>query len=209
MLDKWGFVWRAPEDGKGSYALEKEPLAQLGPGRPLGFHFDEEGNLIVCNAGSVRSFLCQPIMFPWREGDPALLPRCGFLDGTRPDLQCSPVGGMIPRASSEVCVVALQGLVMLEKGSNKVVLLTSRVSADDPLDPESPIDYANDVTVASNGIIYFTDSVQGIMPRRNWMGFWDTMEAYMLTLFQVRPPSSIYLLPPQASRHDAPCHCVA
>lgn len=88
---------------------------------------------------------------------------------------------------------------MLEKGSNKVVLLTSRVSADDPLDPESPIDYANDVTVASNGIIYFTDSVQGIMPRRNWMGFWDTMEAYMLTLFQVRPPSSIYLLPPQVA----------
>lgn len=74
MLDKWGFVWRAPEDGKGSYALEKEPLAQLGPGRPLGFHFDEEGNLIVCNAGSVRSFLCQPIMFSWREGNPAMLP---------------------------------------------------------------------------------------------------------------------------------------
>lgn len=57
MLDKFGFVWRAPEDGQGSYALEKEPLAQLGPGRPLGFDFDEQGNLIVCNSGSVRSCL--------------------------------------------------------------------------------------------------------------------------------------------------------
>ena len=74
---------------------------------------------------------------------------------------------------------------MLEKGSKKVVLLTSRVSPDDPLDPDSTIDYINDVTVASNGLIYFTDSVQGIMPRRNHQGFWDTMEAYMLTLFQV------------------------
>ena len=53
MLDKFGFVWRAPEDGRGSYALEKEPLAQLGPGRPLGFHFDRAGNLLVCNSGAV------------------------------------------------------------------------------------------------------------------------------------------------------------
>ena len=74
---------------------------------------------------------------------------------------------------------------MLEKDSKKVVLLTSRVSSDDPLDPDSTIDYINDVAVASNGIVYFTDSVQGIMPRRNYQGFWDTMEAYMLTLFQV------------------------
>ena len=79
----------------------------------------------------------------------------------------------------------MQGLVMLEKGSKKVVLLTSRVSSDDPIDPDSTIDYINDVTVASDGIIYFTDSVQGIMPRRNKQGFWDTMEAYLLTLFQV------------------------
>ena len=54
MLDKFGYVWRAPEDGKGSYAMESKPIAQLGPGRPLGFDFDEEGNLVVCNSGSVR-----------------------------------------------------------------------------------------------------------------------------------------------------------
>ena len=84
-----------------------------------------------------------------------------------------------------VLLWVMQGLVMLEKGSKKVVLLTSRVSSDDPIDPDSTIDYINDVTVASDGIIYFTDSVQGIMPRRNRQGFWDTMEAYLLTLFQV------------------------
>lgn len=79
----------------------------------------------------------------------------------------------------------MQGLVMLEKGTKKVVLLTSRVSPDDPWEPDTTIDYINDVTVASDGLIYFTDSVQGIMPRRNAQGFWDTMEAYMLTLFNV------------------------
>lgn len=55
MLDKFGFVWRARANAAGGYDLEKEPLAQLGSGRPLGFHFDAEGNLIVCNAGAVST----------------------------------------------------------------------------------------------------------------------------------------------------------
>ncbi|BDA50629.1 Adipocyte plasma membrane-associated protein [Coccomyxa sp. Obi] len=130
MLDKFGFVWRAPRNAAGSYDLEKEPLAHLGSGRPLGFHFDAEGNLIVCMAGA--------------------------------------------------------GLVMLEKDSGKVVLLTARVSSDDPVAPGSAIDYINDVAVASNGIVYFTDSVEGIMPVKNAYGFWDTMAAYTLSLFNGR-----------------------
>ena len=64
MLDKFGYVWRAPEDGKGSYAMESRPIAQLGPGRPLGFDFDEEGNLIVCNSGSVRCKMPVPMPVP-------------------------------------------------------------------------------------------------------------------------------------------------
>lgn len=130
MLDKFGFVWRAPRNAAGSYDLEMEPLAHMGSGRPLGFHFDAEGNLIVCMAGA--------------------------------------------------------GLVMLEKDSRKVVLLTARVSADDPVAPGSAIYYANDVAVASNGIIYFTDSVAGIMPVMNAQGYWDTMAAFMLSLFNGR-----------------------
>lgn len=54
MLDKFGYVWRAPKTSAGGYTKDKESLAHLGPGRPLGFHFDAKGNLIVCNAGAVR-----------------------------------------------------------------------------------------------------------------------------------------------------------
>jgi hypothetical protein len=79
-----------------------------------------------------------------------------------------------------------QGLVMLEKDTNKVVLLTDKVSADDPLAPDTTIDYINDVAIASNGIIYFSDSTQGITPAKNAEGFWDTMQAYKLSLFNVR-----------------------
>lgn len=75
---------------------------------------------------------------------------------------------------------------MLEKDSHKVVMLTSRVSADDPLAPSSSIDYINDVAIASNGIIYFSDSARGVTPAKNAQGFWDTMEAYILTLAVVR-----------------------
>lgn len=85
-------------------------------------------------------------------------------------------------------IAPFQGLVMLEKDSGKVVLLTARVSANDPVAPSSAIDYANDVAVASNGIIYFTDSVAGIMPARNARGYWDTMAAFMLSLFNVSTP---------------------
>ena len=47
MLDKFGIVFRS----KDKRTLER--LAFLGPGRPLGFHFDKAGNLLVCNAGTV------------------------------------------------------------------------------------------------------------------------------------------------------------
>ena len=77
--------------------------------------------------------------------------------------------------------------------SGRVELLTARVSADDLLAPNSSIDYANDVAIAKSGIIYFTDSARGIIPVRNAEGFWDTMQAYMLTLYHVRPPFPLLL----------------
>lgn len=49
MLDKFGSVLRAkPEAGE-----KLERVAHLGPGRPLGYHFDAHGNLVICNAGTV------------------------------------------------------------------------------------------------------------------------------------------------------------
>ena len=71
-------------------------------------------------------------------------------------------------------------------GSGAVQLLSSRVSLDDPLAPGSVVEYANDVAIARSGIVYFTDSAEGISPVRNAAGFWDTMQAYLLTLFNVR-----------------------
>ena len=50
MIDRFGFVLKASGDGKD----EPVKITHLGPGRPLGFHFNKAGDLIICNAGVVR-----------------------------------------------------------------------------------------------------------------------------------------------------------
>jgi sugar lactone lactonase YvrE len=48
---------------------------------------------------------------------------------------------------------------MLNSTSKQVVLLTNRVSSNSPMQPDTPITYANDLDIAKDGTIYFTDSV--------------------------------------------------
>lgn len=51
MLDRYNHLWEATQDAQtGQWLLSPEPRAKLGPGRPLGYHFDHEGNLIVCDS---------------------------------------------------------------------------------------------------------------------------------------------------------------
>lgn len=51
MLDRYNQLWEAKQDqASGDWAQSPKPLAQLGPGRPLGYHFDHDGNLIVCDS---------------------------------------------------------------------------------------------------------------------------------------------------------------
>ncbi len=48
MLDKFGNVLRATDEDS------VQIVAYIGPGRPLGFHIDAEGNIIVCDSLKVR-----------------------------------------------------------------------------------------------------------------------------------------------------------
>jgi hypothetical protein len=54
MLDRYGAVKEAREQG-GQLVLAPQPIAHLGPGRPLGAQFDAHGNLIICDAFKVRA----------------------------------------------------------------------------------------------------------------------------------------------------------
>jgi hypothetical protein len=37
-----------------SFVFSPEPVTHLGNGRPLGFHYDHEDNLVVCDSLKVR-----------------------------------------------------------------------------------------------------------------------------------------------------------
>ncbi|GBF92278.1 strictosidine synthase [Raphidocelis subcapitata] len=50
MLDKFNRVWEAEPAAGGGYELGAAPVAHLGAGRPLGYHFDANGDLIVCDS---------------------------------------------------------------------------------------------------------------------------------------------------------------
>jgi hypothetical protein len=54
---------------------------------------------------------------------------------------------------------------MFNMSSKQVQLLTNRVSSSSRLQPGSLINYANDLDIAADGTIYFTDSVN-ISPHR-------------------------------------------
>lgn len=69
-----------------------------------------------------------------------------------------------------------------------VGLLTSRVSDDSPLAPGSPILYANDLDIARDGTIYFSDS-QDIPVARGLEGSYDTLESYMQGLYACGKPT--------------------
>lgn len=49
MIDKYGNYVISKPNASGSYSSFSK-VAYLGPSRPLGFTFDKEGNLIVCDA---------------------------------------------------------------------------------------------------------------------------------------------------------------
>jgi sugar lactone lactonase YvrE len=93
----------------------------------------------------------------------------------------------------------MQGLIMLEARTNAVVLLTNHVSSSSPQDPNMPLSYTNDLDIASDGTIYFTDSVD-IPPHRNahhvnnvthivsikgQPGYYDTVKGWALGMLQV------------------------
>lgn len=62
MLDRYNALHEAWPDGTGGWALDPLPRVRLGPGRPLGYHFDGAGDLLVCDSLKVRqSQMCHHV----------------------------------------------------------------------------------------------------------------------------------------------------
>ena len=80
--------------------------------------------------------------------------------------------------------MSLQGLQMVENSTGRVVTLAARVADDSPLEPGSTINYAEDLAIAGDGTIYFTDGcyIPPIAPD------FDLMRPLNLVAFQVSHP---------------------
>jgi sugar lactone lactonase YvrE len=52
-------------------------------------------------------------------------------------------------------------LIQYEYISGAVTILASHVSANSAIDPGTPITYANDLSIAADGTIYFTSCTGG------------------------------------------------
>lgn len=81
-----------------------------------------------------------------------------------------------------------QGLQLVEQGTGQVVLLASHTTANSTHDeaPAVPIRFANDLHIASDGTIFFSDS-QSFPPALNAKGYFDVMQACVVGLAQVEP----------------------
>ncbi|KAJ9526485.1 hypothetical protein QJQ45_009965 [Haematococcus lacustris] len=156
LLDKYGALLTAAPNASapGGYQLDPVPKAWLGPSRPLGFKRDAQGDLIVCNTALCNGCRCTMAGAHQLTGRRVSQLRC----------QCS-WGVAPPRTTAEAllcCCAAvglwgLQGLVKVVGSS--VVLLGQRVSDSSPLDPGSPILYANTLDISpTTGVVYFSDS---------------------------------------------------
>ena len=78
----------------------------------------------------------------------------------------------------------MQGLQKLDMESLEITLLATEAPTDAPEGQRRPIRYANDLAIASDGSIYFTDSAD-IGPALNAAGFYDTMIGYLQIRAQV------------------------
>ena len=79
---------------------------------------------------------------------------------------------------------------MLEKSTGNVVILATEAPSNKTGEELTPIRYANDLVIASDGTIYFTDS-SDIPPAINAAGFYDTMASFLLAAFQARPKAQL------------------
>jgi len=79
---------------------------------------------------------------------------------------------------------SLKGLLRLNLGTGAIELLANAfqtLSIDsDRTHVLTPITYANDLDVASDGSVYFSSSADRIVTHTTWGNFYDTMRGYLL-----------------------------
>ena len=126
------------------------------------------------------------------NGELVMLDKFGYLHRAHPDtdelyvLNASalyigpgrPLGfHVVDQGAALLVCDSLKGLVRVELDGPRrgdISILANSVEGG------GPISYANDLSVAANGTVYFTSSTEGAVALNAPLGFYDTMASYML-----------------------------
>mmetsp|Transcript_1980 Transcript_1980/g.5885 ORF Transcript_1980/g.5885 Transcript_1980/m.5885 type:complete len:398 (+) Transcript_1980:214-1407(+) len=116
-----------------------------------------------------------------------------FLGGGRP------LGAAFDAAGNLIVCLPPLGLVMVEKDTNRVVVLTSKVDGGDPQKHRSArINYPDDLVIhPETGDIYFSDSAD-VAASVGKDGYYDLMWAFKMVFFQGKPSGRILKYSPSA-----------
>ncbi|WIA20274.1 hypothetical protein OEZ85_006107 [Tetradesmus obliquus] len=207
------YPWKAQPLDKGKYQVRtKLNATRLFEGQISGSEsvtMAPDGRFIMLDRyGAVREALQQD------DGSMVLRPTAiAHLGPGRP------LGAQYDAHGNLIICDAFKGLIMLEAGTNKVVILANRVSASSPMYPNSPLSYTNDLDIAPDGTIYFTDSVD-VHPHRNAQhnnnvthiisivgkpGYYDTVKGWALGMLQGLPKGRLLAYYP----HNRTTHVIS
>lgn len=96
------------------------------------------------------------------------------------------LGLQVDKQGNLILCDCLKGLLMIEKGSRKTVLLATSVSNDSALDPGSRLHFLDDLDIADDGTIYFTDSTDLSVSMAEDLHY-NTMRSYLFDLLRGKP----------------------
>eukprot|EP00803_Ostreobium_quekettii_P002281 evm.model.scf_18.14 EVM.evm.TU.scf_18.14 scf_18:86380-87576(-) len=108
-----------------------------------------------------------------------------------------PGGAEIDAGGNLLVCDTLKGLLMVENGTRRLVVLANRVADDSPLDPGTEIRFANDLDVAADGTVYFSSS-SDLRVAIDRHGAYDTMGGFMLDAFRGKPTGRLLAYDPVA-----------
>lgn len=92
-----------------------------------------------------------------------------------------PMGVHVDGNGDLVVCDSAKGLIKVEVESKRVEILSNIVSESSPKQPGTPINYANDLDIGKDGVVYFSDST--VIPVALGRGGWyDTLATYILTV---------------------------
>lgn len=106
-------------------------------------------------------------------------------DGPAARLGSGRVLGLQYAASGDIVACdSVKGLLEISRDFHQVCLLARSVSADSPLDPGTPVGFANTLDIARDGTIYFSESTVIQPPLDQATKKYDVMEAYYLSIIK-------------------------